>query len=562
MWIPAHLSCKSDDAPVATLTTSTRMLTRESAVPMTQPTAGTDVLAAQKHPTRKAPHLAGNTSGGVVALLAKIVLLGIIDAVAVVAAYVLLGKEAWITLGVFVVLVGLINLIYLKKGLLPAKYLVPGLVFLAVFQVFVIGYTGFIAFTNAGDAHNSSKSDAIEQIIRTSQNRVPDSPAYTVQVLQQGDQFGLLVAEPDGGLAFGTADEALAPVTGVPQGWDELQLASVIQNQQAILALTVPVSDDVNDGTLRTSDGQNAYVFVSNLTYDEQADTFTNAETGVIYADDGRGMFRSESGEALKPGWRVVIGGDNFAYAFTDAQIRDPLLRVTLWTFVFAFGSTFLVFALGMLLAIVLNHPTLRGKKIYRILVILPYAFPAYLTGLVWAGMLNEQFGFINEVLLGGAQIPWLSSPLLAQISVLFVNMWLGYGYMFLVCTGALQSLPDDIIEAGKVDGASSWRIFRSIKFPLLLVAVAPLLISTFAFNFNNFGVIYMLTRGNPRFTDTTLDIGSTDIMITMVYKVAFGGGGGRDLGLASALSILIFIIVTIVAVVSFKRTKALEELT
>lgn len=562
MWIPAHLSCKSDDAPVATLTTSTRMLIRESAVPMTQHTAGTDVLAAQKHPTRKAPHLAGNTSGGVVALLAKIVLLGIIDAVAVVAAYVLLGKEAWITLGVFVVLVGLINLIYLKKGLLPAKYLVPGLVFLAVFQVFVIGYTGFIAFTNAGDAHNSSKSDAIEQIIRTSQNRVPDSPAYTVQVLQQGDQFGLLVAEPDGGLAFGTADEALAPVTGVPQGWDELQLASVIQNQQAILALTVPVSDDVNDGTLRTSDGQNAYVFVSNLTYDEQADTFTNAETGVIYADDGRGMFRSESGEALKPGWRVVIGGDNFAYAFTDAQIRDPLLRVTLWTFVFAFGSTFLVFALGMLLAIVLNHPTLRGKKIYRILVILPYAFPAYLTGLVWAGMLNEQFGFINEVLLGGAQIPWLSSPLLAQISVLFVNMWLGYGYMFLVCTGALQSLPDDIIEAGKVDGASSWRIFRSIKFPLLLVAVAPLLISTFAFNFNNFGVIYMLTRGNPRFTDTTLDIGSTDIMITMVYKVAFGGGGGRDLGLASALSILIFIIVTIVAVVSFKRTKALEELT
>ena len=111
------------------------------------------------------------------------------------------------------------------------------------------------------------------------------------------------------------------------------------------------------------------------------------------------------------------------------------------------------------------------------------------------------------------------------------------------------------------MDGAGAWRIFRSIKMPLLLVAVAPLLIATFAYNFNNFGVIYMLTRGNPRFTDTTLDIGATDIMITMVYKVAFGGGGGRDLGLASALSILIFIIVTIVAVISFRQTKALEDL-
>ena len=234
---------------------------------------------------------------------------------------------------------------------------------------------------------------------------------------------------------------------------------------------------------------------------------------------------------------------------------------MTIWTFAFAFLSTLVCFAFGLFLAIVLNHPTLRGKKIYRILVILPYAFPAYLTGLVWAGMLNQEFGYINEVLLNGATIPWLGDPWLARFSVIFVNMWLGYGYMFLVCTGALQSLPDDIVEAGKVDGASAWRIFRSIKLPLLFVAVAPLLIATFAYNFNNFGVIYMLTKGNPRFTDTTLDVGATDIMITMVYKVAFGGGGGRDLGLASALSILIFIIVTVVAIVTFRQTKALEDI-
>lgn len=501
------------------------------------------------------------TSGGLVALIVKVVLLGVVDAVAVLAVYILIGKGDWIAAVAVAVIVALVNVIYLRPGLLPGKYLTPGLAFLAVFQLFVILYTGYIAFTNAGDAHNSTKEDAIAQIIRTSQDRVPDSPSYTVEVFKQGDQFGLLVAEPGGDISFGTNEQPLDETNSAPSGWEKLNLNQIIRFQDEILALNVPVSDDINDGTLRTSDGQNAYVFVSSLEYDEAADTFTNTATGTVYVDDGRGNFRSDAGETLTPGWRVVVGWDNFAFAFTNDQIRDPLLRVTVWTFAFAIGSTILCFALGLFLAIVLNHPTLRGKKVYRILVILPYAFPAYLTGLVWAGMLNQEFGFVNEVLLGGANIPWLADPWLARISVLIVNMWLGYGYMFLVCTGALQSLPEDVEEAAKVDGAGAWRIFRSVKLPLLFVAVAPLLIATFAFNFNNFGVIYMLTRGNPRFTDTTLDIGATDIMITMVYKVAFGSGGGRDLGLASALSILIFIIVTVVAIVSFRQTKALEDL-
>ncbi|GAA0483598.1 ABC transporter permease subunit [Microbacterium aurantiacum] len=501
------------------------------------------------------------TSGGILALVVKVVLLGVIDALTVFAVWVLIATGDWVAAGILTLVVIAVNVIYLRPGLLPGKYLTPGLAFLAIFQVFVIFYTGYIAFTNAGDQHNSTKDDAVAQIISTSQARVPDSPEYTVQVLRQADQFGLLVAEPGGTLAFGTNEQPLEDVTAAPSGWDELNLNQVIRFQDEVLALNVPVSDDINDGTLRTSDGQRAFIFTSNLEYDEVADTFTNTDSGLVYVDDGEGNFRAEDGSILTPGWRVVIGWDNFAYAFTNDQIRDPLLRVTIWTFVFAAGSTFLCFALGLFLAVALNHPTLKGKKYYRILVILPYAFPAYLTGLVWAGMLNQEFGFINQILLGGASIPWLADPWLARLSVLVVNMWLGYGYMFLVSTGALQSLPEDIVEAGKMDGAGAWRIFRSVKLPLLFVAVAPLLIATFAYNFNNFGVIYMLTRGNPRFTDTTLDIGATDIMITMVYKVAFGGGGGRDLGLASALSILIFVIVTVVAVISFRQTKALEDL-
>jgi len=143
---------------------------------------------------------------------------------------------------------------------------------------------------------------------------------------------------------------------------------------------------------------------------------------------------------------------------------------------------------------------------------------------------------------------------------VLIVNLWLGFPYMFLICTGALQSIPEDVNEAATVDGASPWQAFRLIKLPLLLVSVAPLLIASFAFNFNNFNVIYMLTNGGPRDTAAPIPVGFTDILISMVYKVAFTGQN-RDYGLASAYSIIIFIVVAVISIIAFRRTKSLEEI-
>ena len=505
------------------------------------------------------------------ALLIKILLLGLVDAIGVYALFILFIKEQWLVFGLAVAILALINWIYLVPGHLPAKYLTPGLFFLAIFQVFVVIFTGYIAFTNYSDGHNSSKDDAVASIIRVAQKRVPDSPQYAVTVLRQGDVLSLLVTEPDGTVSVGSAEDPLEMTTdaeldstgkavGLP-GYDTLQLAEVVQNQDAVLALVVPESDDPNAGSIRTSDGATGFVYQASLVYDEQADTFTDSETGTVYlADEREGSFVSPDGETLTPGWRVNVGFDNFVEAATNEQIRDPLIRVVLWTFAFAILSVATTFVLGLFLALVFNDPRVRGKKIYRILIILPYAFPAFLSGLVWAGLLNPEFGFVNQVLFGGAEIPWLSDPWLAKFSVLLVNLWLGYPYMFLICTGALQSLPEELTEAARVDGASPWRIVRSVKLPLLLVSVAPLLIASFAFNFNNFNVIYMLTKGWPRFSDTTLDIGATDIMITLVYKIAFGGGGGRDYGLASAFSILIFIIVATISAIAFKKTRSLED--
>ena len=117
-----------------------------------------------------------------------------------------------------------------------------------------------------------------------------------------------------------------------------------------------------------------------------------------------------------------------------------------------------------------------------------------------------------------------------------------------------------ELTEAARVDGAKPWAIFRLIKLPLLLVTVAPLLIASFAFNFNNFIVIYALTNGGPRDSNAPIPVGYTDLLITLVYKVAFTGQN-RDYGLAAAFSIIIFVVVAVIAIISFRKTKVLEEL-
>ena len=301
-------------------------------------------------------------------------------------------------------------------------------------------------------------------------------------------------------------------------------------------------------------------MYKSNLRYDEAAKTMTNSTTGVVYSDTGVGAFTAADGEELLPGWKIEVGFDNFARAFGDESIRGPLVTVTAWTFAFAFLSVATTFLLGLFLAVVFNDRRMRGRKVYRVMMILPYAFPAFLSALVWAGMLNRDFGFVNQVIFSGADIPWLTNEWLAKLSIILVNLWLGFPYMFLVCTGALQSIPEELQEAATMDGAKPWAIFRFIKMPLLLVSIAPLLISSFAFNFNNFNLIYMLTNGGPRDVAAGVNVGATDILISMVYKVAFVGAG-RDYGLASAFSIIIFVLVGVIAALSFRATKSLEEL-
>lgn len=458
----------------------------------------------------------------------------------------------------------LINVVYWRRSGLPAKYLTPGLVFLLIFQVFVILYTIAISFTNAGTGHNVSKDSAIESISNNSIVRVEDSPTYDVRVLEQGGKLFLLAIDPDGEFVLGGNDRPLAPVDvtsaggAAPQveGYTTLELAQIFAFQEELAALAVPVSDNPADGYLRSANGSTAFVFESTLIYDAQTDTFVEPSTGTVFADNGRGNFISAAGVELEPGWSTFVGLDNFAEAF-GASAQLELLGVFVWTVTFAASSVLLCFGLGLFVAVALNG--LRGTRVYRSILVLPYAFPVFLSGLIWSGLLNESFGFINQVLLGGASIPWLQDPILAKICVILVSVWFGFPYFFLVCTGALQSIPPELSEAARVDGASPVQVFRRITLPLVLVATSPLLVAGFAFSFNDFSSIFALTGGGPVNLNSSINAGATDILITLVYKQAFVNDT-VNYGLASAFSVIIFLVVSAMAIFLFRRTRTLEE--
>ena len=171
--------------------------------------------------------------------------------------------------------------------------------------------------------------------------------------------------------------------------------------------------------------------------------------------------------------------------------------------------------------------------------------------------MFNRQFGAINA--LFNTQIDFFNSPWLAKMVILIVNLWLGFPYFYLISSGALQAIPQELDEAASIDGASTSQILRRIKLPLLLQILSPLLIASFAFNFNNFNIIYLLTGGGPTDVLGGKQAGATDISITYTYKTAFGSNE-QNLGLACAISMIIFIIVGTLSMWSLRRSKVLDS--
>lgn len=529
-------------------------------------------------------------SGGTPSLrgtLAKIFILGLVDAGVGFVLMILFGKQKYGFAIFFAVVALVVNWIYLRRGGLPAKYLAPGVLLLLAFQVYVVCFSGYISFTNYGSFHNGSYTAALDAIQQGAVEPIEGAAEYEIKVTKSNDgtlQFVAFDAATKkiymGGENYAkhpwhevTAAEGLVTnADGYPEaitGQTFLSESQVNDAASVITKIKIPLGPTLNtDGFIATADAFYAQQNRFSFTYDEKSKVMTRlSDNKKFIADNKVGFFKNSSdGEVLSEiGWQVNIGWKNYARIFGDKDLRGPLSGIILWTMLFAFGSVLSTFILGLALALIFNDQRIKGLKVYRSIFILPYAFPAFLSAYVWKGMLNTQNGFINNTILGFMgthKIHWFEQQGPARAAVLLVNLWLGFPYMFLICTGALQAIPNDLTEAASIDGASAWKIIRLIKLPLLLVSLAPLLIASFAYNFNNFGAIYLLTGGGP-FLDQTLkvSVGATDILITFVYRIAFSGSIGADYGLASAFSVLIFLLIGSISFFSFKRTRGLEEL-
>ncbi len=240
-------------------------------------------------------------------------------------------------------------------------------------------------------------------------------------------------------------------------------------------------------------------------------------------------------------------------------SIKNVFLSVLGWTLCFAFLSTVLSYSVGIGLAVLLNNPLLKESGIYRAVLIIPWALPATIAILSWQGLLNEQYGGINHLLafFGIADgIPWMTNAFWARVGIILVNIWLGYPYMLNVCLGGLQSISPTFYEVANVEGASKWYAFRKITLPLLVKVSIPLVVASFAANFNNFGNIYMITQGGPARVNSQF-AGSTDILASMVYKMTTWS---NRYDLSATLSIFIFLIVGTLTLINLKLSGAFRE--
>ena len=252
------------------------------------------------------------------------------------------------------------------------------------------------------------------------------------------------------------------------------------------------------------------------------------------------------------------IGLDNYLTVFSGS-LKEVFFPVLGWTVCFAVISTLGSYALGLGLAILLNNPKMKEAKIYKAVLIIPWALPSTIAILAWQGLLNEQYGGINNLLhaIGiSANIPWMTDAFCARIGIILVNVWLGFPYMMNVCLGGLQAISNDYYEAARIDGATRFQCFKRITLPLVTKLSIPLVISTFAANFNNFGNIYMITQGGPARVDNQF-AGYTDILASTTYKMTTWSNRYE---LSATFSVLIFVIVGTFTLINMRASGAFKE--
>ncbi|MBK9925176.1 MAG: ABC transporter permease subunit [Anaerolineales bacterium] len=473
--------------------------------------------------------------------------------------------------GVIFIIAIFVNFILLRQKAYPIRWMAIGLILMGLFTIYPIFFTVWVSFTNYGEGHLITKEQAVVQIEK--EKYLPETgKAYSWTAFKSSeDNYVLWLQDEEGNAYLAKPGEPLTQPQPGEAGLGELDSNGIPEKIEgykrlnAIIAATDKNLTEIRFGeegtTIQVRSPKEAAELLPKYVYDPDQDAMIEQETGNIFRNL-RGTFTSSTGQVLRPGFVEMVQFANFKEFFVSPALRGPLVRIVAWNFAFAILSLLLNFAMGLVIAIMFNDENFPFKRLIRSLLIIPYTVPALLTILIWRGMLNPELGVVSRMLesLFGWAPPWFTDQWWAKVAILLINLWLSYPYFMLVCSGALQSIPEDYYSAAQVDGANAWQQFRRITLPLLLVAVGPLLIASFVFNFNNFNLIYIFNAGGPPIAGTPTPAGHTDILISYVYNLAFTASRGVDYGFAAAITIVIFFIVGTITILQFRYTNMWEE--
>lgn len=258
------------------------------------------------------------------------------------------------------------------------------------------------------------------------------------------------------------------------------------------------------------------------------------------------------------------VGFKNFASIFYLSSYRSTFSSVLWWTILWTVCASTLQITLGIFTAIVANQSFIKGKRIFGVIFLLPWAVPAFVTILSFSNIFSDSAGAINTQVIPllnhipfvdiGA-IPWKTDPNWTKVAIIAIQGWLGFPYIYVMVTGILQSIPNELYEAAKIDGANAMQRFNQITFPMILFVAAPIFVTQYTGNFNNFSMIYLFNNGGPGSVGG--GAGSTDILISWIYKLTTGNS--PQYSVAAAVTLIISFIVISVSLIVFKKTNAFK---
>ncbi|BET53569.1 maltodextrin ABC transporter permease MdxF [Bacillus subtilis] len=256
------------------------------------------------------------------------------------------------------------------------------------------------------------------------------------------------------------------------------------------------------------------------------------------------------------------VGFKNFLNIFFLGSYRETFVNVLGWTVIWTICATTLQITLGIVTALFVNQDFIKGKRIFRMIFLFPWAVPAFITIMSFSNMFNDSIGAVNAQViplfnhLPFVELPaiaWKTDPFWTKTALIMIQTWLGFPYIYVMVTGVLQAIPGELYEAAKIDGATFIQRFRHITFPMILFATAPVMITQYTFNFNNFSIIYLFNEGGPG--SAGAGAGSTDILISWIYKLTTGTS--PQYSVAAAVTLLISFIVIGISLIAFKKSNA-----